>query len=103
MRAMQIGSCDSGGSTPTGQFGAETAVQDRARSGVVDIVLDDVEDKQQVAQGGLGVVFRGVWRGCEVAVKRPVDPRAGCNPKLKAEFTREVECVSPCICRMWRR
>ena len=68
MRAMQIGSCDSGGSTPTGQFGAETAVQDRARSGVVDIVLDDVEDKQQVAQGGLGVVFRGVWRGCEVAV-----------------------------------
>ena len=33
--------------------------------------------------GGLGVLYKGVWRGCDVAVKRPVDPRSAMDPELK--------------------
>lgn len=47
-------------------------------------------ETDKIAQGGLGVMYRGVWRGCTVAVKKPVDPRSGADSALRAEFQREV-------------
>ena len=45
---------------------------------MVDVDIQDIDlDPNKVAQGGLGVLYRGIWRGCEVAVKKPVDPRSG--------------------------
>ena len=43
-----------------------------------------------VAQGGLGILYKGEWRGCEVAIKKPVDPRAAMDASLKEDFEREV-------------
>ena len=35
-------------------------------------------------------MYTGIWRGCDVAVKKPVDPRAAQDPELKEDFKREV-------------
>ena len=48
----------------------------------------EVEDKQ-VAGGGFGVVYKALWQGCLVAVKRLFDPTI--NDTLRAEFRNEVE------------
>lgn len=55
----------------------------------MDIKEIDFHDQDKVAQGGLGVLYKGTWRGCEVAVKRPVDPRAALDANLKEDFRRE--------------
>lgn len=56
------------------------------------LVSRDVEmdDTRVVAQGGLGILYKGEWRGCEVAIKKPVDPRAAMDSGLKEDFEREV-------------
>jgi hypothetical protein len=47
--------------------------QSRTRSGVVDVDIRDIElEVDKKAQGGLGVLYKGVWRGCEVAVKAQI-------------------------------
>ena len=47
--------------------------QNRSRSGVVDVDIRDIElEADKKAQGGLGVLYKGVWRGCEVAVKAQI-------------------------------
>lgn len=50
----------------------------------------------KIAQGGLGVLYRGEWRGCQVAIKKPVDPRAASDPGLKADFQKEVDVLGTC-------
>jgi predicted Ser/Thr protein kinase len=49
-----------------------------------------MDDTRVVAQGGLGILYKGEWRGCEVAIKKPVDPRAAMDASLKEDFEREV-------------
>ena len=49
-----------------------------------------MDDSRVVAQGGLGILYKGEWRGCEVAIKKPVDPRAAMDASLKEDFEREV-------------
>lgn len=47
-------------------------LQDIARSNVEDFIIDmdDLElEKKPFAVGGSGQIFRGVYSGCEVAVK----------------------------------
>jgi predicted Ser/Thr protein kinase len=49
-----------------------------------------MDDSRVVAQGGLGILYKGEWRGCEVAIKKPLDPRAAMDASLKEDFEREV-------------
>ena len=60
----------------------------------VDFREIEMEDQDKVAQGGLGVLYKGTWRGCAVAVKRPVDPRAVMDADLKEDFRREAAILS---------
>jgi len=62
--------------------------------GFVNMNLSQVEDLTRVAQGGLGILYQGTWRGTVVAVKKPVDPRVASDPALKEDFRREVEILS---------
>jgi len=81
-----------GGANGAGSF---SDAHSRARSGVVEVDIRDIElEADKKAQGGLGVLYKGVWRGCEVAVKRPVDPRSAMDPELKEDFRREVDILS---------
>eukprot|EP00288_Rhodomonas_lens_P012673 CAMPEP_0177694856 /NCGR_PEP_ID=MMETSP0484_2-20121128/3151_1 /TAXON_ID=354590 /ORGANISM="Rhodomonas lens, Strain RHODO" /LENGTH=357 /DNA_ID=CAMNT_0019205751 /DNA_START=25 /DNA_END=1098 /DNA_ORIENTATION=+ len=70
----------------------EMLAETKLSSGVVDIDDNEIEmeGSDKVAQGGLGVLYRAYWRGTEVAVKKPVDPRAGMDPKLKDDFRKEA-------------
>lgn len=70
----------------------DTSGQTRNATGVVDIDLSefDLESADKVAQGGLGVLYKAFWRGTEVAVKKPVDPRSAQDPALKEDFRREA-------------
>ncbi len=66
-------------------------------------VADMELDSDKIAQGGLGILYKGFWRGCPVAVKKPVDPRSASDPALKADFQREVRehrmraCLYVCV------
>lgn len=60
-----------GGGSNGGQSYSDA--QNRTRSGVVDVDIRDIElEADKKAQGGLGVLYKGVWRGCEVAVKAQI-------------------------------
>jgi hypothetical protein len=64
---------------------------DAPRISCPEIEPDDVElEDEKIGQGAFSVVYKGVWRGCDVVVKKPVDPRAAMDPKLQAEFYQEA-------------
>ncbi len=49
-------------------------------------------EQTQLAGGGFGIIYKGVWQGCAVAVKRLFDPQI--TEQLRAEFLNETQLLA---------
>eukprot|EP00798_Chlamydomonas_sp_ICE-L_P022805 gene22805-29970_t len=52
------------------------------------IPIDDLEIQDQIGGGGFSIVYKGLWKGTPVAVKKWFDPNA--TDQLMQEFREEV-------------
>eukprot|EP00164_Ancoracysta_twista_P007621 GFYU01010854.1.p1 GENE.GFYU01010854.1~~GFYU01010854.1.p1 ORF type:complete len:353 (-),score=60.95 GFYU01010854.1:41-1033(-) len=59
---------------------------------IIPIDPDELDCQDQIAGGGFGIVYRGEWRGTEVAIKKNFDPNVG--HEERREFEEEVKWLS---------